>query len=46
MICGIRLRIAGQTIAWSLDGYLDRLEQRVREELAEVHATPHRTAVK
>jgi F-type H+-transporting ATPase subunit b len=30
MICGIRLRIGGQTVAWSLESYLDRLEQRAR----------------
>lgn len=45
MICGVRLRIAGQTIAWSLDGYLDRLEQRVREEMADAYAAPQRTTV-
>ena len=33
-ICGVRLRIDGQTVAWSLDSYLDRLEQRARDAVS------------
>ncbi|MGC9368030.1 MAG: F0F1 ATP synthase subunit delta [Paracoccaceae bacterium] len=32
MICGIRLKVRGQTLQWSVDAYLDDLE----EEMAEV----------
>jgi len=35
LICGIRLLAGGQALAWSLDHYLDRLEQHTREALAE-----------
>ena len=34
-ICGVRLRIGGQTVAWSLDSYLDRLERRARDAVSQ-----------
>jgi F-type H+-transporting ATPase subunit b len=37
--CGIELRAAGCVLAWSLDGYLDALEQRLR-----LHRDPLPTA--
>ena len=33
MICGIRLKVRGQTLHWSIDAYLDDLEEEVSEML-------------
>lgn len=40
LVCGIRLKAGGQTVSWSITGYVDRLEERVRAELDEADATP------
>ncbi len=32
-VCGISLRVGGQTVSWSLESYLDRIEHRARDDL-------------
>lgn len=47
LVCGFRLKIRGQTIQWSLDAYLDDLEEAARayfgaeEEASSPQATRH-----
>lgn len=35
VVCGVELRAAGESLAWSLEGYLDTLEQRLADALGE-----------
>ena len=38
LVCGIELTASGRRLAWTLDGYLDALEQRL-QQLLERHST-------
>jgi len=44
LICGIRLKVGGQRIAWSLGDYLDRLESRALAGLGKTPETGKRAA--
>jgi F-type H+-transporting ATPase subunit b len=33
VICGVEIRAGGESLAWSLEGYLDALEQRLADGL-------------
>jgi len=44
LACGLELRAGGQSLAWSLDGYLDALERRLGEGLSRVAAGGEGTA--
>lgn len=44
LISGVRLRVGGQTVAWSLGSYLDRLEQRARGIIGEETTDTERRA--
>jgi F-type H+-transporting ATPase subunit b len=35
VVCGVEIRAAGESLAWSLEGYLDTLERRLAEGLGE-----------
>jgi F-type H+-transporting ATPase subunit b len=44
LICGIRLKAGGQTIGWTLAGYLDRLEERALAGIGDMPAIEKRAA--
>ena len=44
LICGIRVRIAGQTVAWSLESYLDQIEQKARDDIRDAETGSGRRA--
>jgi F-type H+-transporting ATPase subunit b len=35
VVCGVEIRTGGESLAWSLEGYLDTLEQRLADGLGE-----------
>lgn len=41
LLCGIALKLAGQEIVWSLDTYLQTLEQRLADVLTQEEMTHH-----
>jgi F-type H+-transporting ATPase subunit b len=41
VICGVEIRAGGQSLAWSLQGYLEALERRLAEGLAARTAARH-----
>jgi F0F1-type ATP synthase delta subunit len=44
LICGIRLKAGGQTIGWTLAGYLDQLEERALAGLDDMSVAEKRAA--
>lgn len=40
LVCGLELKMGGQTVAWNLDGFLETLERRTVEEISKL---PHPT---
>lgn len=45
LICGIRMKIAGQTVAWSLGSYLDQIERKARDDFGDASVSSSRSAV-
>lgn len=44
LICGIRLKAGGQTVGWTLAGYLDRLEEKALASIGDRPAIEKRAA--
>lgn len=40
LTCGVKLEAGGRTVSWGLDSYLDDVERRLGEELAEAASQP------
>lgn len=44
LICGVRLKVGGQTIGWTLADYLRRLEEETLQKLEEINMAERRAA--